>query len=71
MVEMEFVVSVQERLQILREATPNTWLAFSSDESQLVGRGDTFGDASTAAENAGEQDPIIMLVPATWSPTLL
>jgi hypothetical protein len=68
---MEFVVSVQERLQILREATPNTWLAFSSDESKIVGRGNTFGDAASAAEDAGEQDPIIMLVPATWSPTLL
>jgi hypothetical protein len=46
-------------------------LAFSSDESQVVGRGDTFSDAADAAEKAGEQDPVIMLVPATWSPTLL
>lgn len=64
-------MSIQERLQILKEATPNTWLAFSSDESQVVGRGETFGAAADAAEKSGEQDPVIMLVPPTWSPTLL
>jgi len=64
-------VSIQERLQILKEASPNTWLAFSSDESQVVGRGETFSAAADAAEKSGEQDPVIMLVPPTWSPTLL
>ena len=64
-------VSTQERLQILSDAPPNSWLAFSSDESQVVGRGETFSAAADAAEKAGEQDPIIMLVPASWSPTLL
>ena len=68
---MESPMSIQERLQILKEATPNTWLAFSSDESQVVGRAETFGAAAAAAEKSGEQDPVIMLVPPTWSPTLL
>jgi hypothetical protein len=68
---VELPVTVQERLQILKEAAPDTWLAFSSDESQVVGRGETFSAAAYAAEKAGEQDPVIMLIPSTWSPMLL
>ena len=66
-VESETIVSIEERLQILRDATPNSWLAFSSDESQIVGRGQTFSEAAEAAEKAEEKDPIIMLVPDMWS----
>ena len=64
-------MSIQERLQILTEAQPNTWLIFSSDEERLVGRAATFSEAAKVAESSGEQDPILSLIPPTWSPTLL
>jgi len=64
-------MSVQERLQILREAQPNTWLVFSADEDRLIGTAPSFSEAATLAENSGEQDPILSLVPPSWSPTLM
>jgi hypothetical protein len=64
-------MSTQERLVILREATPNTWLAFSADEERVVARGKTFEEACANAKESGESDPILTLIPPTWAPTLL
>lgn len=64
-------MSIQERLTILREAAPNTWIAFSADEAHVIGRGETFEEAVKKAEESGEADPILTLVPPTWAPTLL
>jgi predicted RNase H-like HicB family nuclease len=47
------MISAEERVRILNEAKPSSWLAFSSDESEVVGRGDTY---SEAVED-GEADP--------------
>jgi hypothetical protein len=64
-------VSVQERLDILRDAKPNTWLVFSADEERVLGMGDTFGDAAKLAEESGDPDAVLTFVPETWAPTLL
>jgi hypothetical protein len=64
-------MSIEERLAILREAKPNTWIVFSNNEDHVIGRGSTFAEASAEAERSGEKDPLITLVPPTWAPTLL
>ena len=56
----------QERVKILSEAKPSSWLALSSDESHVVGRGDTYSEAVAEAEKHGETDPILIKIPDSW-----
>jgi len=64
-------MSTEERLAILREAKPNTWIVFSTDEHHVIARGATFAEASAEAEKSGEKDPLFTLIPPSWAPTLL
>jgi hypothetical protein len=61
------VMSPESRIKILREAAPGTWVAFSADESRVVGYGKSYDEAVTAAANAGENDPVITRVPSDWA----
>lgn len=58
----------EERVKLLSEAKPNSWLALSSDESKVVGRGDTYSEAVAEAEKHGEDDPLLIKIPDTWEP---
>ena len=62
------MMSAEERVRILSEAKPNSWLAFASDESKVVGRGDTYMEAVDDAERHGEIDPIMVRIPESWEP---
>lgn len=62
------MMSADERVRILNEAKPNSWVAFSSDESRLVGCGETYSDAVADAEKNGEADPILVKIPDSWEP---
>ena len=61
------VMSPEVRIKILREAEPGTWVAFSEDESRVVGYGKSYDDAVKAAEDAGEKEPVITRVPPDWA----
>ncbi len=61
------MMPAEERVRILREAKPNSWVAFSSDESKAVAYGETYSDAVKAAEKLGENEPVMVKVPDTWS----
>ena len=61
-------MSADERVKILREAKPNSWVAFSSDESKLVACGATYSEAVEAAEKSGENDPVLVKIPNSWEP---
>ena len=61
-------MSAEERVRILSEASPNSWVALSSDESKLVGRGTTYDEAVDDAEKNGETDPILIKIPDNWEP---
>jgi len=63
-------MSAEERVRILSEAKPNSWLAFSSDESKIVGRGDSYIEAVEDAEKNGETDPLLIKIPDSWEPTV-
>ena len=62
------MMSVDERVCVLREAKPNSWVAFSGDESKVIGRGDTYSEAVTDAQQHGEDDPVLVKIPDTWDP---
>jgi hypothetical protein len=59
-------MSAQERVQILREATPNSWVALSHDETTVVAKGSSYLEAVQQAEHLGEQDPVLIHVPEKW-----
>jgi hypothetical protein len=62
------MMSAEERVRILSEAKPNSWVAFSSDESRLVGCGDNYEDAVEDAQSHGENDPVLVKIPDNWEP---
>ena len=62
------MMSAEERVRILQEAKPNTWLALSNDESKVVGSGATYAEAVAEAEKQGENDPLMIKIPDTWEP---
>lgn len=62
------MMSAEERVRILSEAKPNSWVAFSADESKVVGHGDSYMAAVEDAESHGEMDPLLVKIPDTWEP---
>jgi len=57
----------EERVQILREAKPNSWIALSADESCVVGRGETYAEAVDDAKHHSETDPVLIIIPDNWN----
>ena len=64
-------MSAQERVKILSESPPNTWIALAQDESRVVARGENFTKAVENADSAGESDPVLIRVPDAWRPMVL
>jgi hypothetical protein len=58
----------EERVRILREAKPNSWVAFSEDESRVVAYGDSYSEVVRASEEVGEMEPLIVKIPENWNP---
>jgi hypothetical protein len=58
---------IKARLEILRGAPLNKWIALSEDESKIVAIGDTFGEVSERSDRAGVSDPVILKTPAEWT----
>lgn len=61
------MMTPEERIRILREAKPDSWIALSADESRVVGRGSTFAEAVEEAKRQGEEDPVLLKIPDNWS----
>lgn len=61
------MLSPEERTKILKDALPNSWIALSDDESQVVGRGSTYAEAVAEAEINGSLDPVLIKTPDDWS----
>jgi hypothetical protein len=59
------------RLELLRSAPLNKWVAISEDGSQIVAIGETFGEVSQILDRAGLADPIILKTPGEWAPLSL
>ena len=59
-------MSAEERLEALRKAPPNAWLALSDDESRVVGVAQTYEEAVELAAKSGVDDPVLIKRPAEW-----
>jgi len=60
------MMSTEERVRILSKAKPNSWVAFSNDESKLLAYGDSYAETVQAAQNLGESEPVIVKTPDNW-----
>jgi hypothetical protein len=56
------------RLELLRSAPLDRWIALSEDESQIIAVGNTYTEASDLSDAAGENDPVIIKTPTAWEP---
>lgn len=56
------------RLDMLRAAPLDSWIAISEDESRIVAVGHTYAEVSERSDAAGETDPIILKTPIAWEP---
>jgi hypothetical protein len=54
------------RLELLRSAPMNCWIALSKDESKIVAVGKTFMEADATAKESGEKDYFLTRTPDTW-----
>jgi len=55
------------RLELLRSAPMNSWLALSADETRIVAIGNTFMEADAIAKEAGEKNFVITRTPDMWT----
>jgi len=56
------------RLEVLRSAPLNRWIALSEDESHIVAIGETYSEVSERSDLAGVFDPVILKTPQQWAP---
>jgi hypothetical protein len=54
------------RLNTLRSAPLNSWIALSEDESRIVAVGKSFTEVSDRIDASGEKNPIILKTPKAW-----
>ena len=59
------------RLELLRSAPMNRWIALSKDESKIIAIGKTFMEADAAAKESGEKDYFLTRTPDIWLPRAL
>jgi hypothetical protein len=64
-------MSTEERVRILRDAPPQTWIAFSEDESSVVAEAATYEEVVALAESKGVSDPVLVMTPSSWIPMVL
>jgi hypothetical protein len=57
-----------QRLELLRSAPMNTWIALSADETRIVAIGNTFMEADEAAKKTGEEGYFLTRTPDSWLP---
>lgn len=56
------------RLELLRTAPLNKWIALSEDKSKIVAVGETYREVSERSDLAGVSDPVILKTPQQWAP---
>jgi hypothetical protein len=59
-------MNVDDRLEMLRNAPLDAWLALSEDESRVVGSASTYGEAVELAAQQGVDDPVLIKTPESW-----
>ncbi len=57
-----------DRLEILKQAPLDSWIALSEDESRIVAVGSSYEEAVQKSESAGVSDPVLVKTPKSWLP---
>jgi hypothetical protein len=60
------IMSPKERIEVLGNAPPNSWVALSEDESRVLGIAATYAEAVELAAQAGVEDPLLIKTPEEW-----
>jgi hypothetical protein len=69
LIEMPTPDNIEDRrLELLRSAPLNAWIALSEDETKIVAYGATYEEAVKNSENAGVDDPLLIKTPRVWMP---
>jgi hypothetical protein len=55
------------RLEALRSAPLDSWVALSEDETKIIATGATYSEAARKSEEAGVFDPVIIKTPSQWA----
>jgi len=56
--------------ELLKKAPRECWLALTSDETKIVGRGEDIAEAVEEAKENGENDPVLIWAPKVWIPAV-
>lgn len=62
------LTSDDPRINALRSAPLDSWVALAEDESRVVATGETYEEVVTNSEEAGVHDPVIVKTPKSWLP---
>jgi hypothetical protein len=62
---------IDARVEALRNAPLDAWIALSPDESTVVATGATYMEVVLKSENAGIGDPVVIKTPKDWLPISL
>jgi hypothetical protein len=54
------------RLELLRSAPLNSWVALSEDETKIVATGATYEEVVERSDSAGVSDPVLVKTPKAW-----
>jgi uncharacterized protein DUF5678 len=61
----------QARIDALKNAPANGWVAFSEDEERVVAYASTYDEVVEMAEKNGVNDPVIVKIPENWNDRVL
>ncbi len=60
--------SESPRLKALKSAPMDSWIALSSDETEVVASASTFEEVSAKIEESGLADLVVLKTPKYWAP---
>lgn len=58
--------AADRRLELLRSAPLDSWIALSEDETAIVASGSTYEEVVRNSEKAGVSDPLLIKTPKAW-----
>jgi Family of unknown function (DUF5678) len=61
----------QARIDALKNAPANGWVAFSEDEERVVAYASTYDEVVEMAEKNGVTEPVIVKIPENWNDRVL
>jgi hypothetical protein len=68
-VSMDMAETTEDRrLELLRSAPLDSWIALSEDETRIVAHGATYEEVVKKSEHAGVSDPLLIKTPKVWIP---